>query len=56
MPEMRLRKLKGVGMREDKRFTIKIMGEVFESDADGFLDLNEIWRGCGLPTNKRPSQ
>ena len=43
-------------MRQNKRFTIKIMDRVFESDEDGLLDLNEIWRGCNLPENKRPSQ
>lgn len=38
------------------KFTIKIMGQVFESDEDGMLDLNDIWRGCNLPENKRPSE
>jgi hypothetical protein len=41
---------------EDKRFTIKIMGKVFESDGSGMLDLNDIWRGCNLPDTRRPSQ
>ena len=26
------------------KFTIKIRGVVFESDEEGFLDLNTIWR------------
>lgn len=43
-------------MLEDKRFTIKIMGKIFESDEDGFLNLNAIWKGLNLPYNKRPSQ
>lgn len=39
-----------------KQFTIKIQGKVFESDRNGMLDLNDIWRGCKLPNTKRPSQ
>lgn len=38
------------------KFTIKIMGIVFESDGKGLLDLNDIWRGCILPNTNRPSQ
>lgn len=37
-----------------KQFSIKIMGKVFESDEDGYLNLNDIWRGCNLPESKRP--
>jgi hypothetical protein len=40
----------------EKRFTIKIQGKVFESDREGMLDLNDVWRGCKLPNTKRPSQ
>lgn len=40
----------------NKRFSIKILGKEFYSDKDGFLDLNDIWRGCNLPNNRRPSQ
>ena len=43
-------------MREDKRFTIKIEGEVFYSDSEGLLNLNDIWNVCNLPKSKRPSQ
>lgn len=39
-----------------KRFTIKIEGKVFESDENGLLNLNDIWRGCGLSESKRPSE
>lgn len=39
-----------------KQFTIKIFGKVFESDEDGFLNLNDIWNGCNLPDTRRPSQ
>ncbi len=38
-----------------KKFSIKIKGQVFESDETGMLDLNNIWRGCNLEENKRPS-
>jgi hypothetical protein len=38
------------------KFTIKLMGKVFESNEDGLLDLNEIRNGCGLPDNKTPNQ
>lgn len=41
---------------ESKKFTIKIKGEVFESDDNGMLNLNSIWKGCGLPERKRPSE
>ncbi len=39
-----------------KKFSIKIKEQVFESNEDGFLNLNDIWKGCELPSNKRPSQ
>lgn len=39
-----------------KRFTIKIMGQVFESDEDGFLNLNEIKNRLNLPESKKPSR
>ncbi|AGH32192.1 anti-repressor Ant [Vibrio phage 11895-B1] len=39
-----------------KRFSIKIFDNVFESDEDGLLNLNYIWKGCNLPENKRPSE
>lgn len=39
-----------------KRFSIKIFDEVFESDEDGFLNLNEIWNRCDLEEKKRPSE
>jgi hypothetical protein len=38
------------------KFTIKLMGKVFESNEDGFLDLNEICKGCSLGNNKLPSE
>lgn len=43
-------------MGEDKRFTIKIEGEVFYSDSEGLLNLNDIWNVCNLPKSKRPNQ
>lgn len=43
-------------MRKDKRFTIKIEGRVFESDEEGFIDLNHVWKDFNLPNNKRPSE
>lgn len=39
-----------------KRFSIKIKGCVFESDAEGMLDLNLIWHGCHLERKDRPSE
>lgn len=39
-----------------KNFSIKIGNKVFESDEDGFLNLNIIHKALGLPTNKLPSQ
>lgn len=39
-----------------KRFTIKIMGQVFESDENGMLNLNDIHKRLQLPPQKRPSQ
>lgn len=38
------------------KFSIKIKGKVFTSDEDGYLDLNEIWRGCELNASKRPNE
>lgn len=38
------------------KFTIKIEGKVFESDEEGLLNLNDIWKGCGLTESKRPSE
>lgn len=38
------------------KFSIKLCDKVFESNEEGFLDLNEIWRGCGLEEKKRPSE
>lgn len=38
------------------KFDIKIMGEVFESDDNGFLDLNNICKGCNLGENNLPSE
>ncbi len=38
------------------KFDIKIMGVEFESDEDGALDLNSIWKGCNLDEKKRPSE
>jgi hypothetical protein len=40
----------------DKKFDIVIGDKVFESDSSGLLNLNDIWKGCELPNNKRPSQ
>jgi hypothetical protein len=40
-------------MTEDKRFSIRIMGKVFESDEDGLLDLNIIANSFSL---KKASQ
>lgn len=37
------------------KFDIKIKGEVFQSNEDGFLNLNEIHQGLNLPVSKRPS-
>lgn len=38
------------------KFDIKIMGEVFESDDNGFLNLNEIRERLSLPVSKTPNQ
>lgn len=43
-------------MKSDKMFDITIIGVNFKSNDDGMLDLNDIWRGCGLHNAKRPSQ
>lgn len=43
-------------MKNNKIFDITIMGVNFKSNEDGMLDLNDIWRGCGLENSKRPSQ
>lgn len=41
---------------KDNAFTIQLMGEIFTSNEEGMLDLNDIWRGCGLENKKRPNQ
>lgn len=38
------------------KFSIKIKGEVFTSDEDGYLDLNEIWNEFKLSESKKPSK
>lgn len=38
------------------KFDIKIMGEIFESDDNGFLNLNDIHKGLGLPEARIPSK
>lgn len=43
-------------MQTQNQFTIKIQEKVFTSNEEGFLDLNEIWRGCQLEEKKRPSE
>lgn len=40
----------------NNRFTIKIMNQVFESDEDGMLNLNEIKNKLKLPESKKPSR
>lgn len=38
------------------KFNITVENKTFESNEDGMLNLNSIWKECGLGENKRPSQ
>lgn len=40
----------------NKKFSIKIEGKDFQSNEDGMLNLNDIWKGCALEEKKRPSE
>lgn len=35
---------------------VSILGHTLTSNVDGMFDLNDLWRGAGLPQNKRPSE
>lgn len=43
-------------MKSNKTFDITIIGVNFKSNEYGMLDLNDIWRGCGLSAPKRPNE
>ena len=38
------------------KFSLVLDGKSFESNDDGLLDLNDIWRGCELDEKKRPGR
>lgn len=40
----------------NKKFSVKLEGKVFKSNESGFLDLNDIRKGLGLPDSKIPSK
>lgn len=38
------------------KFNITVENKTFESNEDGMLNLNSIWKECGLGESKRPSE